>query len=379
MMATPSAWFSRMRGFACVLLLAGLLGCAGTDRPKPKDLAANPATLAVKAAWTASIGDVEFALDPRVVDNQLLVANSDGTVVALDVRTGGDIWRTRLDTRLTAGVGSDGRWSAVVSRDNELIVLDAGKPAWRQRLSGLTLTAPLVAGARVFTVAGDRTVSAFDAATGRRLWQQQRSADSLVLGQAGLLFAVGDTLVAGLGGRLVGMNPQNGSVRWEAQVGLSRGTNEVERLVDLVAGTSRVGDQVCVRAFQSNLACVDASRGKVDWNKTSVGSSGVGGDATTVIGVESDSKVVAFQRTDGERLWTAEQLRFRGLSGPLLTGRAVVVGDENGLLHFLSRKDGESMNRVSTDGSAVMASPVLAGSNLIVITRRGGVFAFRPE
>jgi len=32
-------------------------------------------------------------------------------------------------------------------------------------------------------------------------------------------------------------------------------------------------------------------------------------------------------------------------------GRAVVVGDDGGLLHFLSREDGSALTRASTDGS----------------------------
>jgi outer membrane protein assembly factor BamB len=81
-------------------------------------------------------------------------------------------------------VGSDGRYAAVVSRANELLVLDAGKLVWRQKLKVLTLTAPLVAGGRVFTQSTDRSVSAFDASSGQRLWQQQKTGDSLVLGQS---------------------------------------------------------------------------------------------------------------------------------------------------------------------------------------------------
>lgn len=367
-------------GRLCIaMLIVAVTGCAGPERPKPKELSPNPGLMSVKSAWTANIGSVDFPLDARIVDNKLYVANGAGTVAAIDARTGGDVWRTDLNTRLAAGVGSDGRWAAVVSRTNELIVLDAGKEVWRQRLSGLTLTAPLVAGARVFTVAGDRAVSAFDVATGRRLWQQQRAADALVLGQSGVLFAVGDTLVTGMGGRLVGMNPLNGSTRWEVPIGMSRGTNEVERLVDLVSGASRQADQVCVRAFQSNVACVDAGRGRLDWNKPAVGSSGLAGDATMVVGVEGDSKVIAYQRTDGERLWMTEQLRFRGLSGPLVVGRAVVAGDENGLIHFLSKVDGSPLHRVSTDGSAIVGAPLLSGANLIVLTRRGSVLAYKPE
>lgn len=364
---------------ATLTLALGVIGCAGPDRPKPQELAPNPGLMPVRSTWTANVGAVSFPLEARVVDNKLYIASAAGTVAAIDARTGGDVWRTDLGTTLTAGVGSDGRWAAVVNANNELIVLDAGKEVWRYRLTGLTLTAPLVAGDRVFAVSGDRTVSAFDAATGRRLWQQQRSAETLVLRQSGVLFPVRDTLVVGLGGRMVAMNPQNGSTRWEVPVGISRGTNEVERLVDLVAGASRQGDQVCVRAFQSNVACIDAVRGRVDWNKPANGSSGLSGDEKIVVGVESDSRVVAFQRSDGERLWTAEQLRFRGLAGPALAGRAIVAGDENGLVHFLSRVDGSPLQRLSTDGSAIVGPPLLNGATLIVITRRGGVFAYRPE
>ena len=81
-------------------------------------------------------------------------------------------------------------------------VLDGGKELWRQKLAAVTLTAPLVAGGRVFALSGDRSVSAFDAASGRKLWQQQRTGEALVLGRSGIIMAIGDTLVAGLGGGL---------------------------------------------------------------------------------------------------------------------------------------------------------------------------------
>jgi len=258
-------------------------------------------------------------------------------------------------------------------------VLDAGKESWRQKLGSATLTAPLVAGARVFVLSADRTVTAFDAASGRKLWQQQRAGDALVLGQSGVLIAVGDTLVAGLSGRLVGMNPQNGNVRWEAPIGTSRGTNEVERLVDLVSGVSREGDSVCARAFQSTVGCVDAVKGRAVWTKPASGATGLHGDATTIFGSESDGKLVAWRRSDGARVWSSDRLRFRNLTAPTLIGRSIVVGDGFGLVHFLSREDGSPLNRVTTDGSPVVTAPVLVGQTLVVVTRRGGIFGFRPE
>lgn len=359
--------------------MGGLVGCASSKRPKPADLGPNPATVGVRMAWSANIGSVEFPLTPRVVGNLVYVAGSDGVVAAIDARTGGDLWRSNLGVKLAAGVGSDGRYAAVVSRGGELINLDAGKEIWRQKLAASTLTAPFVAGARVFVLSADRSVTAFDAQSGRKLWVHPRSGDALALGKPGIILAVGETVVVGLGGRVVGLQPQNGKVRWEVQLANSRGTNEVERLVDLVAGISRNADQVCARAFQSSVGCVDAARGTLLWSKSANGATGVDGDGELVFGTEYDGNVIAWRRKDGERLWVSELLRYRGLTAPVVLGKSVVIGDEAGMLHFVSRDDGTAQNRVATDGSSIVVTPVLAGSTLVAVTQRGGVFGFKPE
>ena len=91
----------------------------------------------------------------------------------------------------------------------------------------------------LFRSLADRSVLGFDGASGRLLWTQQRPGDPLVLKHAGVLMAVGDTLVAGLSGRLVGLNPTTGALRWDAPIATPRGTNDLERLVDVVGPVSR--------------------------------------------------------------------------------------------------------------------------------------------
>ena len=367
---------------ACLLSVSIYLsGCAsGVEAPKPAELGPNAALIGVRLAWTAKVGDVKFPLNVSVSGNAITVAGTDGSVAAIDARTGGDIWRASVGAPIVAGAGSDGRYAAVVTQNNELVVLDAGRELWRQKLAALSFTAPLVAGARVFTLSADRSVSAFDAQTGRKLWSQNRPGEPLVLRQAGVMLAVGDTLVVGVAGRLVGVNPENGSSRWEAPIAVSRGTNDVERLVDLVAQVSRDGNVVCARAFQAAVGCVNASTGAIAWTKPASGSVGLHGDDLFVYGSESDGKLIAWRRADGDRAWVSERLKFRGLTAPLAVGRSVAIGDSGGLLHLVSREDGTPVNRVSTDGSAIAAAPVLAaGDTLVVVTRAGGVFGFRPQ
>ncbi|HMA08349.1 MAG TPA: PQQ-binding-like beta-propeller repeat protein, partial [Ramlibacter sp.] len=103
------------------------------------------------------------------------------------------------------------------------------------------------------------------------------------------------------------------------------------------------------------------------------------GDGRLVFGTEADGKVVAWKRENGERAWITERLQYRSLTAPLALGRSVVIGDNTGLVHMLSRDDGTPLNRLTTDGSPVAAAPVVAGNTLVVVTRNGGVYGFVPE
>ena len=364
----------------CFTSIVFLTGCAGGVEPtKPAELGPNAALIGVRQVWVNKIGPVSFPMAAKVVGNSVTLASSDGTVVAIDSRTGGDIWRTNIGTPVVAGAGSDGRFASVITRNNELVVLDNGRELWRHALPALSFTAPLVAGARIFVLSADRSVTAFDAQTGRRLWVQTRAGEPLVLRQAGVLLAVADTLVVGLAGRLVGMNPQNGTIRWEAPIAVSRGANDVERLVDLVSHVSRDGENVCVRAFQAVVGCVNAASGALIWTKPASGSEGLHGNESFVYGTEGDGKVIAWRRNSGDKVWESERLKYRGLTAPLSVGRSIAIGDSTGLVHLISREDGTPLNRMPTDGSGVASAPVLAGDALIVITRNGSVFGFRPE
>jgi outer membrane assembly lipoprotein YfgL len=369
-----------VRLLTAVLALAGLAACSGgANQPKPAELKPFVAVVAVKQAWTAQIGEQNFPLTVSASGNTVLLAAGNGVVAALDAGTGRDLWRLNTGAALAAGVGGDARLAAVVTQGNELLALSEGREIWRQKLVAKAFTAPFVAGGRVFVLAADRSVNAFDGATGRQLWSQQRPGEPLVLRQSGALLAVGDTLVAGLGGRLTGLNPGNGSIRWELPIATPRGVNDIERLVDLVGPVSRLKDSVCVRAFQASVGCVNAERGSLLWTRTADGSQGLDGDDRLVFGVESDGKVIAWQRADGERAWMSEDLRYRGLSAPHVVGRSIAVGDAAGFVHLLSRQDGSVLNRLTTDGSGIAATPVLVGDTLVVVTRRGNVFGFQPQ
>jgi outer membrane protein assembly factor BamB len=364
-------------GAAAVAMMAG---CAsGPDKPKPTPLEAFTPQMGGRVAWNSKIDGVQFPLLVAVSPGVFTVAGNDGTVLALEADTGRELWKGSAGAKLGAGVGSDGRYAAVITRDGELVTLEAGRVLWRKALNMRVTTAPLVAGERVFVLGGDRSVQAFDAQDGTKLWQVQRPNDPLTLAQGGVIAAFKDTLLAGQGPKLAGFDPRNGDVRWEVVVGSPRGTNEVERLADLVAPIARQGDMVCVRSFQAAVGCVNAERGSLMWTKPVGGTDGVAADDQLVYGADASDRITAWKAGNGDVAWQSEKLLYRGLGAPLLTPKAVVFGDGEGVVHFLSRDKGETLLRVNTDGSAIVAPPVVASGTILVVTRNGGLWAIRPE
>ena len=360
-------------------LLSVLVGCSSSgNKPEPAALTSLAPVVSAQQVWVNRVGE-GGALTVSAQTGSVVIASRSGTLAAVDTLNGADLWRANLAEPLSAGVVSDGPLAALVTQQNELVALVEGKVVWRQRLPFATFTAPLVAGQRVFVLGADRSVSAFDGNSGARLWTQTRTGEALVLRQPGVLMPFGDTLLAGLGQRFVSFNPNTGSVRWDVALASLRGANEIERMIDLVGPADRLGDTVCARAFQSAVGCINAATGQLKWSQPADGRWGVKGDDKQLFGTEANGTVVAYQRDTGAKTWSTPLLAHRDLSVPLVLGRSVVVGDGMGYVHLLSREDGSPMGRLTTDGSAIEAAPVVVGDTLLVLTQKGNLFAWRPQ
>lgn len=368
---------SATRWFALLAAISLVAGCASSSKPKPQPLEPLTPKISNSVAWSQRIDAVQFPLAIAVTRGAFTVAGNDGTVVALEAETGRELWRGSAGAKLSAGVGSDGRFAAVVTRDGELVVIEQGQTKWRKSLGARVTTAPLVAGERVFVLGVDRTVQAFDAVDGRKLWVLQRPGDPLTLAQSGVLAAFKDTLVVGQGPRMTGVDPLRGTVRWDVVVGSPRGANEIERLADLVGPSVRVGDQLCARSFQAAVGCVNAERGAIAWSKNVGGTDAVAADTEFVFAGDASDRITAWKVASGDVAWTTDKLLYRTLSSPVSAGKSVVFGDEEGTLHWLARDTGEAQLRLTTDGSAIVAQPAISGSTMLVVTRKGGLFAFR--
>jgi outer membrane protein assembly factor BamB len=216
-------------------------------------------------------------------------------------------------------------------------------------------------------------------ADGRRLWVLQRPSDPLTLAHPSVVGAFRNTLLVAQGPRLAGVDPLRGTLQWETAIATPRGSNEVERLADLVGPMVRFGDRVCMRAFQNAVGCANAARGATLWSRNTGGTTALAGDAERVFGADASDRVTAWRAATGDVLWTNEKFLNRGFSGGVAIGPVVVFGDREGFVHFLAADTGEPQLRLPTDGQPIIGTPVVAGQTLVVTTAGGNLFAFRPN
>jgi outer membrane assembly lipoprotein YfgL len=363
-----------------------LAGCS-SDAPKPTPLEPLTPRIAGHEVWKMKFsglstitGRAAFQAEGvAAAGKDFVIAALNGTVVSVDAQTGAEHWRADAGDRLNSGVGSDGRFAAVVTRGGELVVFEGGQVKWRRHLPSAAVTAPFVAGERVFVLGVDRAVNAFDALDGTRIWSYSKPGDALTLSQAGVITSWQDTLLVGQGARLSALDPLKGTMRWEVPVAAPRGTNEVERLADLVGPAARVGSVYCIRAFQNGVGCVDAERVTALWSINAGGNQPVGADEDYVFAADGSDRLSARRRATGESVWLSDKFQNRRLSGMLSIGTVLVFGDVQGWVHFLDRKTGDALLRLPTDESPIVGTPVRLGNTVVVTTRDGGVFAFRPE
>ena len=99
-----------------------------------------------------------------------------------------------------------------------------------------------------------------------------------------------------------------------------------------------------------------------------------------MFGADATDRITAWRPTNGDAAWTSRQAAATAtLSAPLVVGKSVVFGDAKGKVHWLARDTGEPLLRLPTDGSADRAPAGAGRQHDLVVTRNGGLFAFRPE
>lgn len=351
----------KIRVLAALVLSSSLSGCflwSSDPGPKPSPLPVFKPSSELRVVWKSGMPELgESMLSPAFHGGSVYAAGRKGELSRFDA-SGRELWRVKTAPRLSGGVASNGSTVVVASSDGELLAYDAEKGAlrWKVAIGGEMLATPLIADDLVVARIGDSQVAAYAISDGTRRWVYQRSQAPLALRSHSGLARAGDVVYAGFpGGKLLALSLAGGVQRWEAVIAQPKGSNEIERMADVVGEPLVRGDQVCVAAFQGRVACVDRSNGSLRWARDFSSAGGVAADAETLYFADNADTLYALDLSTGASKWKQDKLGRRGLSRPLIVGTRLIVADAQGYAHVLGAKEGDFVANLRVDSSGVRA------------------------
>lgn len=364
-----------------LLSLLTLAGCSSSGPIRePAELQPLSGARDVKVVWgnTAASDRLNLIYDrlqPAVAAGRIYSATANGMVYAFDSAQGKKIWQRRFDGLvISGGVGLNDRSLFAGTSKGVLLAMgrEDGSEQWRAALSSEVLAPPVATASHVIVRCTDGNVFALNAENGHELWRYQATVPALTLRGEGAPVISGDRVLLGLAnGRLVSLSLYDGSLNWESSVVVPQGRTDLERMVDVDATPLVAGDTVYAVAHQGRVVALSLATGAQKWSHEIGSSAGMALDEHHLYVVDDADQVWALDRNNGASLWKSDKLKYRDLSAPAAVDGAVVVGDFEGYLHWLSIEDGSIIARRQIDSEGVRVAPAVIDDRLFVRSKSG--------
>lgn len=374
----------RWRNIAVLALAVLAVGCSskGAKELPPAELTKFKPEVQLNTEWSRSIGDGQGnnfnMLEPVIDGGNIIAADAEGVVVAMDRYTGKVVWNKKLKVPVSGAVGAAYGKLFIGTLDGELIALssDNGEELWRARAPSEILSAPGSNGDVVVVQTLDDSLIAYDAYNGERRWIYENNPAVLTLRGTGSPLVTDQLVLAGLStGKVIALEASRGLPIWEQRVAVPQGRSELERIVDIDGGLLLVNDVVYAVSYQGRVAAMDLQTGRTLWQREASSSVGVAQNFGNVYVSLAEGTVESIDERSTSALWANADLARRQLTAPAVFSGNVAVGDFEGYLHLLSEVDGRFVARERIDSKGLRARPLVDGSWLYVYGNGGKLVA----
>ncbi len=371
--------------FTCLFSL--LCACSAffdkDNTPPPAPLIQFTPETTVHPLWTAhpnkGSGEKYLKLLPAVSNQTVYTASHNGLVTATDNGTGKTRWQISIGREITAGVAADHSLVLIGTHNGDLFALDPanGNILWKAHASSEIFACPTIGQNLVVIKTIDGQLSALGKTDGQLHWHYQQMEPTLILRSASSPQISQHNVIAGFAnGNLVKLTLQGGNLIWQNTLASATGSFAIQRMIDIDADPIIFDNQVYAATYQGRIAAIDFNSGDSRWTKDISSYTGLSVDSHQVYVSDAQSHIWAFDRNTGHINWDQAELAARNITGPVIMGNYLVVGDGEGYLHWLSRNDGHVVARIRVAHSGIVATPVVINRVLYAVTQDGHLSAY---
>jgi outer membrane protein assembly factor BamB len=400
-----------VRHLSCVVLLCAfaMSGCSWFSKKtgnEPMELVDFKETLDLDKVWSRGIGEGQnkgfSSLTPALDGDAIYAVDYEGLVVAMNSQTGKKLWKRTINEskdglwaqsksffsaadpnrQIVGGIAAENGLLLVATYAGEVMALskETGDELWRKQLPGEVVSAPRTNGSVVAAQTVNGKLFALDAKTGEQLWFYDNPPPVLTLRGTPSPIVTDTAIYAGFSnGRVMAFNPANGLILWEQRIASPKGRSELERMVDIHSSPIIKDGVIYVGTYQGRISALARGTGKPLWGQDGSTSESIALSGDKLFVSHADGKLVAYNSTTGEQLWSNEKMLRRLLNGPQVFGDYVAVVDFEGYMHVVNQSDGEFVARTKVDGDGARAPMLTNGETLYVYTNSGKLIAFRAE
>ncbi len=278
----------------------------------------------------------------------LYVTSGFGYAMALDIKTGDQIWLSQTPTPLHG--------------------------------------APAIADGRLFVVSQDDELFAFSTETGEILWTFQGIVEPARILSSSAPAIYGEIVVAPFAsGELGALRVQNGRGIWNGALTRSSGLTSLSELNDIAASPVIFDNAVYAISHSGVLVAIDLRNGQRLWSRQIGGihMPWIAGD--TIFVMTSEGQLAALSRADGKVIWVREMRKFKKMkkrkkriawAGPVLVSDHLVLVSSAGDVVQVSPQNGETIKELKFSDKFFIA-PIVANGMIYLISDDAKVYALQ--
>ena len=353
----------------------------------PVELGAFDREVEMNRQWRVRVGngqgDNYTKITPIIDGGVIYAASENGVVLAVELSTGNVLWRQRLESTITGGVGAGEGLVMIGTEDAEVVALNQGNGEilWTGAVSSEVLSAPQTNGDIAVVQTVDGKLVALEASDGSQRWTYETTLPALTLrGTSQPVITPSGSVIAGFSnGTLIAVDADDGVLFWEERVAVPEGRYDIDRVIDVDGNLLLDGNRILAASYQGNLMAFEINTGRIVWGMQASSYHGMEQGFGNIYYSDDESRVIAIRDNSEDVVWENTDLHFRSITAPTAIRNYIAVADFEGYVHLISQIDGRLVGRFKVGGGGVRANLLANDGTLYVFNNDGSLAAIRLQ
>ncbi len=261
-----------------------------------------------------------------------------------------------------------------------------GKRLWQQNLAIPVRAAPKADDKMAYIVTADSQLFALDAKSGTIVWNHSGIHEGAsFLSHASPSLSGGIVVAPYSSGEIFALNASTGAEGWTDTLSMARRTNATGLFSDISSDPVIVGNALYVAGNAGIIGAYRLDNGQRVWEKAIATTNPLRVVGNAMFVLTTTNTLAALNRMDGRVYWTTslplykDQEEKKGRyhwAGPTLAGGKIYVAGSHGEMQIFSPADGKQLGSVSIP-QGIETAPVIANNTLYLAGQDATLHALR--